>query len=819
MTRGIPLARGVLKDAHQAALSDAAGQPVACVSRAVAFWPDGSIKWLLLDFQARLKAGTGGKFQLLVGDRAQPVAVPRPLEIAETPGRIVVDTGRLKLRLQNQGARLALTIGLDLDGDGKVTDQETILQTQESLFSCLFSHIQNPGNYSSHTWFDPGQPDPGQAEITELRVEERSPLRAVVLVRANLKHQFLASTIPPRNRPPTGTPVALRLHLYAGSSMVRLQHTFLFGGDVRHDFLRELGLRLPLPAVAGQKVRSSIGGRELELSGRPCGLLQENPDSALAWQVCDRKVETAGQGPKADGWLDVSGPKWGVTVGLRGMREMWPQEIEVDDKGVWTHFYSPRVVPMDVRRYAFKYGDGESTSTGFGSALGAMRTHEALWYFHPSEKSAPRQVQAMLEPPLARVRPRHVADTLAVGHVAEHGAPTNDRHYDDVLYHMPRLHQHNREFWRWFGFWDRGDEIQVYESGRQRWARDEGRYGWYNNEPLRDYNYHLAHLMTGNRRLWEQAEAMSFHVLEVDVRHARPQPLMTAAAQLEKQQYGHSTTEGIDLCGRRHNCQHWSDGYYGPRVGSPPGFRLCYYQTGDPVLREYLERLVATALATHRNPYMSADGDEAILWAMVAGYEMTHENRYLERMRSYARLQVDFARKHNGFPAARANWDWASNTAGAPPTEPGDDLWIWSFGGQLALVEIADVLEVPGLDEMLRGWLLAVEGLGPDGKRRETWADNIGACPLLAYYYRRTGDGRTLAWLQKRARGFHGSIPEDAPREDLPGAIMTEKFPAYTPNDGYGWVYSTTSFWYVGIPAWQGALRQHAREASSPGSP
>jgi hypothetical protein len=34
--------------------------------------------------------------------------------------------------------------------------------------------------------------------------------------------------------------------------------------------------------------------------------------------------------------------------------------------------------------------------------------------------------------------------------------------------------------------------------------------------------------------------------------------------------------------------------------------------------------------------------------------------------------------------------------------------------------------------------------------------------------------------------------------------------PAYTPNDGYGWVYTTTTFWYVGIPAWQGALRIHA---------
>ena len=102
-------------------------------------------------------------------------------------------------------------------------------------------------------------------------------------------------------------------------------------------------------------------------------------------------------------------------------------------------------------------------------------------------------------------------------------------------------------------------------------AKDEGRYGWYNNEPLRDYNYHLAFLLTGNRRIWEQAEAMSRHVFEVDVRHASPQPFMSAGASLDKQAYDHSTAQGIDLCGRRHNCQHWADGYFGERVGSPAG--------------------------------------------------------------------------------------------------------------------------------------------------------------------------------------------------------------------------------------------------------
>ena len=109
---------------------------------------------------------------------------------------------------------------------------------------------------------------------------------------------------------------------------------------------------------------------------------------------------------------------------------------------------------------------------------------------------------------------------------------------------------------------------------------------------------------------------------------------------------------------------------------------------------------------------------------------------------------------------------------------------------------------------MIYNWALALEGFGPDQKRQAAGSNQIGACPLLAYYYRRSGDPRAVEWLKRRAAGFHGSIPPAAPAADLPRATMDSTLPAYTPHDGHGWVYSTATFWYVGIPAWQGALRE-----------
>ncbi|MBM4030835.1 MAG: hypothetical protein FJ291_03520 [Planctomycetes bacterium] len=802
VTRGIPLKRGVLTNERQAALFDAAGKPVPCISKAVAFWPDKSIKWLVLDFQTPLKANVGAKLKLVVGDRATPAPIPNPLKVSEQPGSVAVDTGKLKLLLSNQSGRLFLSIA----ADGRV-----VVPPSTGIFGCTFSHIAKPEDYTSRTWVDPGEPDPGVEEVTELKVEEQSPLRAVVLVRANLKHKLLASTIDQRHRPQVGTPVSLRFHLYAGSGLVRLQHTFMFAGDVTRDFLRQLGVRLPMLPQSGEEALTVVDrGTGVQFS-REGGVVQEGPGASFVWSDGLGRGRAITCGQRADGWVGVSNGKLRVTVALPRMREMWPQEIELAKNGIWTHFYSPRVPPMDLRRYAFHYGDGESSSTGWGTAFGALRTHEASWSFDLADgKQLLPQVKAMLNPPLARVSPRYVADTLAVGHVAEHGAATNDAHFDNVLYHLPRMHRHNRDYWRWLGFWDFGDEIQVYDAYRHRWAVDDGRYGWYNNEPVRDYNYHLAYLMTGNHRIWTTAEAMSYHVYEVDVRHANPQPFMSPNAKLAEQKYRNSTTSGIDLCGGRHNCQHWSDGYWGQRLGACPGFRLAYYQTGDPVLREYMERIITAAMKTKRSQYMAADGDEAILWAMIMGHEMTLDQKYLDRIKGYADLQVKFAKEHGGYPAAQANWDWATNTPGAPPADPRPDIWIWSFGGHIALIEVADVYGDPALSKMLNEWTLALEGFGPDKKRQTAWSNHIGACPMLAHYYRTTGDKRALDWFAQRAKGFHSGIPKDAPTADLAPEAMLSTFPIYTPHDGHGWVYTTTTFWYVGIPAWQGALRAQA---------
>ncbi|MBM3473538.1 MAG: hypothetical protein FJX75_09745 [Armatimonadetes bacterium] len=54
---GVPFPQGAVTEATHVALQDPAGKPVLLQTQLLARWPDGSAKWLLLDFVAPLKAG------------------------------------------------------------------------------------------------------------------------------------------------------------------------------------------------------------------------------------------------------------------------------------------------------------------------------------------------------------------------------------------------------------------------------------------------------------------------------------------------------------------------------------------------------------------------------------------------------------------------------------------------------------------------------------------------------------------------------------------------------------------------------------------
>ena len=88
LTRGVPLPEGAVGETGELMLAGPGGDAVPVQLRPLARWPDGSLKWVLADFQARTRAG-GWRTTSVEG-----VNVPARKRSADSP-RCLGCTGRV----------------------------------------------------------------------------------------------------------------------------------------------------------------------------------------------------------------------------------------------------------------------------------------------------------------------------------------------------------------------------------------------------------------------------------------------------------------------------------------------------------------------------------------------------------------------------------------------------------------------------------------------------------------------------------------------------------------------------------------------------
>ena len=90
---GVPIPMGELARADQARLLDGSGTVVPCQITGTGLWPDGSVKWLLLDFQASVPAAGAAAYVLEYGSAVAGAPPRSGLIVTRGEGRLQVDTG------------------------------------------------------------------------------------------------------------------------------------------------------------------------------------------------------------------------------------------------------------------------------------------------------------------------------------------------------------------------------------------------------------------------------------------------------------------------------------------------------------------------------------------------------------------------------------------------------------------------------------------------------------------------------------------------------------------------------------------------------
>lgn len=137
---GAPLPRGLCADADDLAVTMSAGRLLPTQCRALARWPDRSIKWLLVDAIAPLEAGQHLDLVLrraLTGEAAR-AGFPRVV-VTERGAEIEVDTGRARFHLS--GATIGPVSSVALAGanllSGTGSDLALTSRSGERLAGCI----------------------------------------------------------------------------------------------------------------------------------------------------------------------------------------------------------------------------------------------------------------------------------------------------------------------------------------------------------------------------------------------------------------------------------------------------------------------------------------------------------------------------------------------------------------------------------------------------------------------------------------------------------------------------------------------------------
>ena len=346
-------------------------------------WPDGSAKWVLVDFQADVKAGRiNDIFKMVSGNGTTPGKLAE-----DKRDMILIDTGAMQVEVNKKGFNLfnqVIVAGKEIVVKG--ASRGIVLQGEdETLYMGAGDH---------EAW---------------VIIEENGPIRAVV--RADGAHVGNGSRM---------LDYTVRMHFYKGKSRVRVFYTLRNGNknQFEHAYLTSLDLitRIPISGKAVAKVSSHKGILQEDLSNSLGNLIYyqavsgfpQKYDGDSFYYHAPIAADPAREEEKGflqegywiwrDGnelimgkkneypdlaFMDVSNAKGaGVTAGIRFAAGWWPKAIRARNDGTLEVSLWPR-----------------EKEAGYWIRFGSHTTFEIMFDFH-AEANEPVAVMKKFQYPL-----------------------------------------------------------------------------------------------------------------------------------------------------------------------------------------------------------------------------------------------------------------------------------------------------------------------------------------------------------------------------------------------------------------------------------
>lgn len=647
LTRGVPLPKGRVEKVSHLGVRNESGIPIPAQFRVLSLWPDGSIKWVLVDFNVDVDAHCTVVFTVHVDQAARVTSSASTIRVEHLDEVINVDTGPLsfsvnrttyglldKVLLSTTGGSCSSKVAYDAGEHGRQGDAWVRINESHSDGGTK-RRIYGMGGVCRASL---------APEAYSVKVEESGPLRVV------LRCDAVCEADIPMHHYSGYRPFHLttRIYAYAGQRYLRVLHTVVVACNPRETKIDEIALKLPchLSGAIRCSTSSDLAGKRILDSDDVVTLGQGSYDQ---WSVSCRQsdqVDHIDMETANEGWMVVDGEESGMGVALRHMPEAFPCALEVggDGTGITAYLWKdPEGKSLDLARYSEEvaWHEGEGV---YADGMGTARTRELfLTFFEPSERDVSiRLLKGLLNPPHAALDPPWAAACDVTGGF-EAQATEHFPQSDGMLTGFADWMLRGIELGKWFSYLDHGDVLAAWDEEENDW-RFKGRWGWCNSEWDPRHGLWIQYLRTGRACYFDVAEAMTRHSLDVDTCHYHPIRTYMVGGS-----FRHSMDHFSDEpCASHTFIDNWVD---------------YYYLTGDLRARDVIVEAGAFFMryrwSTDPKYSFSLRSFANVLRGLLHVYEVTGETRYLSRAEEvfdiFAQAQNSDGSWHKRFQVSTAD--------------------------------------------------------------------------------------------------------------------------------------------------------------------
>lgn len=307
VTGGVPISEGAAPEGSFFQLADDSGAQVPLQAEVLGQWEDGSVRWVLLDFQAAPPADGEAAYTLTWGD--EPPAGPEAPCAVENDGR-TISSGDRSVGLASEGF---------MSIDGRLYPELIVLDGEGRACSM---------------------------QGAELTVLAEGPMRATVELRGDI------------HRPGGDRWFSFRMpvSIFAGLSCVRIEPMIIM--DCDEGVVQELGGIAFRMGSDGDTSGWRIGGTpEIEGAAGDQGMLTQLDDA-------EYRFDSERVSERAPGWMEFDLADGTIALAMKDFWRRWPSAIGMQSESATVELLPARPDRADFEqmepwwKYQYFFGDG-----------------------------------------------------------------------------------------------------------------------------------------------------------------------------------------------------------------------------------------------------------------------------------------------------------------------------------------------------------------------------------------------------------------------------------------------------------------------------